>query len=310
MWHAAYGRDWKIDKDQPVKLEWPLLRRVFSYFGPYKVQAAVVLVCIVVVAALGNVPAYVQQQLVNRAFRVNSSFTLVLELVLLWFGTSALSGLIGVLESYLQTRISESIKYDIRNQMFRSLLNQSIGFFTKSKTGDVMSRIQNDVGGVDSVISSTLFDLASNVAVIVTTAIVMFRFNWILALVSLAILPLFVLPTQRVGSRTFGARKEVQEKVSQVNSYLAESLGISGILLIKAFVKGPAERKRFGKLSSELRDLNVSTAMIGRWFWMTISLVSASRFPAGSSAYRILGWLINARARATRCCSPPESCTG
>jgi ATP-binding cassette subfamily B protein len=273
MWHGAFGRyDWGEEKPQ-VKLEWPLLRRVFSYFIPYWRHAIVVLLCIIAGSIISLVPAYVTKTLIDSALKPGGSYRLVVLIVAFGVAAALVDGLLGVLQSYFRTLISQGIMYDLRNQLFDRLLDQSVAFFTKSRTGDVMSRIQNDVGGVQSVVSDTLFSLVSNVFMLSSTLIFMAVLDWRLTLVALAVLPLFVLPTRRVGRATFGARKQVQAKLGEVNTYLAESLGISGILLIKAFVKGRWERSRFSGLVDHLRRLEIRTAMIGRWFFMLMQVL-------------------------------------
>src|SRR5439155_8183890 len=129
---------------------------------------------------------------------------------------------------------------------FGRLLDQTIAFFTRVRTGDVLSRISSDVSGIQSVVSDTLFSLLSNAFLIGSTVVLMVYLDWRLAVVSLVVLPLFVLPTRQVGRATYLNRRQSQEKLGEVNAYIAETLVISGILLVKAFVRGAAERVPFG----------------------------------------------------------------
>ena len=272
MWQG-----WRVDwGDRPpeARLEWPLLKRVFRYFVPYWRLALVVLGCIVAAALLGLVPALVTKTLIDRALRPGGSFAFVAEVVSLGVFAATAVGLISVLQSYLSNTISQGIMYDLRNQLFSRLLRQSISFYTRSRTGDVMSRISNDVSGVQNVVSDTVFSAVQNGAIVITTVAYMLALDWRLTLVALAVVPLFVIPTRRVGSATFQARKRTQGKLAEMNAYLQEVLGISGILLVKAFVKQRAERERFSSITADLRQFEIRTAMIGRWFFMLIQLLS------------------------------------
>jgi ATP-binding cassette subfamily B protein len=183
-------------------------------------------------------------------------------------------GMVGILRSYIQNVIAQGIMFDLRNQLFGGLLDQSLGFFTRIKTGDIMSRLSSDVSGIQSVVSDTVFNLVMNVFLIGSTVVVMAALDWRLTLASLIVLPLFLLPTRRVGRAMFQNRRQSQEKLGEVNSYIAETLGISGILLVKAFVRGRAERGRFRGLTDDLRRINIRTMLIGRWFFAMMGFLT------------------------------------
>ena len=270
-WHHGFH-----EPEADVKLEWPLLKRVFSYFLPYWSLALVVLVCIGVAAALGLVPAIVTQHLINYLTGRHGQFSYVAFLIGALVGSSLLAGLIGVAQSYFSNRIAQSIMFDLRNQLFDRVLKQSIAFFTATRTGDVMSRLSNDVNGVQSVVSDTIFSLVNNVVILASTVFLMFALDWKLTVAALIVLPAFLLPTRRVGKATFQARKATQGKLAELTAYMQETLGISGMQLVKAFVKQRAETLRFGKLNDELRALNIRQSMIGRWFFMLMSILGTA----------------------------------
>src|SRR6184192_1845238 len=267
-WHGGFH-----ESEPGVKLEWPLLKRVFSYFIPYWRLALVVLACIGVAAALGLVPAIVTRDLINYLTGQHGAFGFVALLIAILVGSSLLGGLIGVLQSYVSNRISQSIMFDLRNQLFDRVLKQSIAFFTATRTGDVMSRLSNDVNGVQSVVSDTIFSLVNNVVILASTVVLMFALDWKLTIAALVVLPAFLLPTRRVGKATFQARKATQGKLAEMTAYMQETLGISGMQLVKAFVKQAAETTRFRKLNDELRRLNIRQSMIGRWFFMLMGVL-------------------------------------
>src|SRR6266851_6428592 len=276
---SMYWRhDWAFSGDKPkVKVEWRLLRRVFAYFLPYWPSALVVLACIGVAAAVGLVPAIVTRTLIDYLDpRRHGHVSFVLVLILALVAASVAGGLIGVLQSYFSNRISQSIMFDLRNQLFGRMLSQSVAFFTRTRTGDVMSRLSNDVNGVQSVVSDTIFSLVNNVVILASTVVLMFALDWKLTVAALLVLPAFLLPTRQVGKATFQARKATQGKLSEMTAYMQETLGISGMQLVKAFVRQTAETLRFRKLNDELRLLNIRQSMIGRWFFMLMGVLGTA----------------------------------
>ncbi len=238
--------------------------------------ALIVLACIGATAALGLIPAVVTQGLINYLTGHQRHFSVVAVLIGALVGSSLLAGLIGVVQAYFSNRISQSIMFDLRNQLFARVLKQSIAFFTSTRTGDVMSRLSNDVNGVQSVVSDTIFSLVNNLVILISTVAYMFWLDWRLSVVALLVLPAFLLPTRRVGKATFHARKATQGKLAEMTAYMQETLGISGMQLVKAFVKQRVETVRFGKLNDELRALNIRQSMIGRWLFMLMSVLGTA----------------------------------
>jgi ATP-binding cassette subfamily B protein len=267
--------DWGED-DSPPKLERWLVRRVFGYFRPYWRQGALALGCILGQSVLGLAPAVVFRTLIDYLGKPTAGFGHVAVVVAAGFAAAIGAGLLGVAESYLTESISQGIVYDLREQMFAGLLRQSIGFFTHSRFGDVMSRITNDVTGIEDVIASTVLGLARSGLVAATTLVLMLTFSWQLTLVALLLIPTMSLPVRRAGRNTYKARLETQEKLAELTAYLQEVLGISGILLVKAFVKQRAELSRHRALNAEVRRLEIHTAMVARWFRMIIDVMQAS----------------------------------
>src|ERR671936_447649 len=169
MWHMGRTFINQADRDVDVRLTWPLLRRVFGYFVPYWRHALVVLVCIIAGSTVSLVPAFVTKTLIDTALKPGADYKFVVLVVSAGVAAALFDGLLGVLQSYMRNLISEGIMFDLRNQLFNHLLKQSVAFFTKSRTGDVMSRIQNDVNAVQSVVSDTIFNLISNVFMLLGT---------------------------------------------------------------------------------------------------------------------------------------------
>lgn len=252
--------------DEQPQINRSMLGRVFGYFRPYWRRGLLALICIVMSAALGLIPALIARDLIDYLARANRGIGPLTRLVGAGVAASIGLGLIGLLQSYLTTSISEGIMFVLREQLFDRLLQQSVGFYTASRSGDLMSRMNNDVGGIQDVVSDTIFGLITSVAVAATTIVLMFALSWQLTLGALVIMPIVLIPSRYVGGVTYRARQRTQERLSEMSVYMQEVLGISGMLLVKAFTKEEAERRRFAHHNSEVYDAQLRQAMIDRGF--------------------------------------------
>ncbi len=271
--------------DDGPPLSRALVRRVLGYFIPYWRRALIVLVCIAASAALGLAPALVTKGVIDYLANPTEGVGPLALLVAVGVGASLLGGLVGVLRTFVQTSISQGIMFDLREQLFDRLLQQSVGFFTSRRSGDLLSRMSNDVGGIEDVVSETVFGLVSDVIIVASTLALMLALDWRLTLAALALMPVVLVPSRYVGKATYRARKKTQEQLSRMSSYMQEVLGISGILLVKAFSKERAERYRFGEINRELRRLEIRQTMIGRWF----GLLNQVFFTLGPALLLLLG---------------------
>ncbi|MDQ3152088.1 MAG: ABC transporter ATP-binding protein/permease [Actinomycetota bacterium] len=277
------AHDW--GEDDRVRADWALVRRVLSYFRPHLTLGLAVVACIGVGAVLGLAPAVVFKELIDLLGSPEPRFGTLLALVAVAVGAAVAGGLVGVAESYLSTLISQSIVSRLRAQLFDRLVDQSVGFFTRTRAGDVLSRLNNDVGGVETVVADTAFGLVRNLLVTVAALALMLTFSWQLTLFILVLIPLVALPMRGAGKASYRARTRTQRKHAELTAYLQEMLGISGILLLKAFARGRYERSRFGRHNDELRDLEVRQAMISRWFAMVMQSIEV----AGPALIMLLG---------------------
>src|SRR5215216_1761776 len=243
-----------------------LVRRVLGYLRPYWRASLLALGCIAIGALLGLAPALVFRALIDHLAGEDPEFAHVLALVGAGIGAAIAAGVIGLAEDYLTERISQGIIFDLREQLFDRLLHQSVGFYTRNRAGEVMSRIGNDVNDIDSVVAQTVFGVANNALVAGTTLGLMIAFDWRLTLIALVLIPLIALPMRRAGRRVYEARGATQRKLAELTGYLQEVLGISGALLVKAFVRERDERARFRRANDELRHLEIRASMIGRRF--------------------------------------------
>ncbi len=279
--------DW--GEDEPQGIDRGLGRRVLAYFGPYRRTGGSALACIAAGALLGLVPALVFRSLIDYLARPDAHFGHVLALVGAGMAAAITGGLIGLLESYLAERISQGIIFDLREQLFDSLVHQSVGFYTSRRAGEVMSRMTNDIEGIDDVVAETILGSAQNVIITISTLALMIGFDWRLTLVALGMLPLVAIPTRRAGRRVYAARGQTQRKLGELTAYLQEVLGVSGALLVKAFVRERTEQSRFRGLNDEVRRLEIGASMIARRFGTVMTVLQTA-----GPALLILagGWLV------------------
>jgi ATP-binding cassette, subfamily B, bacterial len=267
----SMATDWGEQKPQLTRR---LLGRVFGYFLPYWAQGLAVLVCIACAAALGLVPALVTKGLIDYLAHPRGGLGPLALIVGAGVGAAIVGGLVGMLQSYLTTSISEGILFDLREQLFGRLLKQSVGFFIDSRSGDLLSRMDNDVAGVQDVVSDTVFGLITSAFVLTTTLALMLSLDWRLTFAAIVILPAFLYPSRRIGQLTYRARKRTQEKLAEMSGYMQEVLGISGLMLVKAFTKERYEATRFRGINADLKRLQVKQAMIGRGFQGLLGLLT------------------------------------
>ena len=272
-----------------------MLGRVVGYFRPYWRRALITLACIGVSAFLGLVPALIARNLIDYLSHAHRDLRPLLALVGAGVAASIGFGIVGLAQSYLQTSISERIMFTLREQLFDRLLSQSVGFFTASRNGDLLSRMNNDVGGIQGVVSDTIFGLITSIAVAATTIGLMVVLSWQLTLAALVILPLVLLPIRFVGGVTYRARQRTQERLSAMSVYMEEILGISGMLLVKAFTKERAERLRFATLNSDVYRAQLRQAMINRGF----GLVQTVILTLGPALLLLLGGYLVITGRST-----------
>src|SRR5207248_3245773 len=190
------------EEGPPPAVRRQMMWRVLSYFGPYRRAGLVVVGCNAVQAVLGLAPAVVFKALIDTLARPHPSFARVGLLVAAGIGAALAGGLVGVAQSYLSTLISQGIVATLRRELFEALLAQPVGFFTGHKAGDLLSRINTDIDGVEDVVADTVFGLISNVLVTVATLALMFSFSWPLTLAVLVMIPLVGLPARRGGPAT------------------------------------------------------------------------------------------------------------
>jgi len=253
------------EKQQVPKVTKGLLLRIASYLKPYKFQFALVFITILLSAAIGLLPSIITGRIVDQAL-VGKNLDLLVKLLIAAFATMALSQVISVLESYINAWISARIIFDMKNQMYAHLQSMPHSFFTTEKQGDIITRMNSDIDGVSSVISGTLTEVVSNIATVVTTVIALFAMSPRLAIVGIAIVPLLVIPTKKVGVTRFKLLTEARAKADEMNQMVDETLSVSGSLLVKLFTKEEVEYERFVKVNEEVTQYNIKEQRSGQWF--------------------------------------------
>jgi ATP-binding cassette subfamily B protein len=244
-------------------------RRVTRLFSPYKGRLATVLLLILVSALLGVVSPFLLRDILDEAIPENDDRLLFL-LVAGMIGISIATGALGVLQTWFSNVVGQRVMHDLRAQVYRHLQRLSLAFFTRTRTGEIQSRIANDIGGVQTVVTNTATSIVSNVTTVVATVVAMFLLDWRLAVFSLALTPLFVLLARRVGNQRRRITTERQGVMADISSLVQESLSVSGILLGKSMGRSDALADRFERESAGLAELEVRSRMAGRWMMATI----------------------------------------
>jgi ATP-binding cassette subfamily B protein len=244
------------------------MRRIGPLFRPYKLRLGGVLALIVCSAALGVVPAFLLKHALDaiasnntRSLSFNAGGMIAIAIV---------TGILGVIQTLLSNQVGQRVMHDLRAAVFRHLQRLSLAFFTRTRTGEVQSRISNDIGGVQNVVTNTATSIASSVTTVAATMVGMIFLNWRLALFAFALIPFFVLLTRRVGNERRRIAKTTQETLADISSLVQESLSVSGILLGKTMGRGQELADRFETDSLRLAGLEVRQRMAGRWVMASI----------------------------------------
>jgi ATP-binding cassette, subfamily B, bacterial len=264
------------DKDaiKGVELREGTLRRVWTFARPYRATIAVFLLAILGAALLALVPPFVFRGIIDNAIP-NDDRTRIVVLaaiaVLAAFGDAGLA----IVQRWTSAKVGEGLIYDLRRGLFAKIQRMPIAFFTRTPTGSITSRLNNDVIGAQTAVTSTLGSVVSNVIVLVTTLAAMFFLQWQLTLLTLVVLPLFVIPARRVGLRLQGIAREQMGYNAAMNTQMTERFNVAGATLVKLFGSGGREREAFERRADGVRDTGVRAALLGRVFFVALGLVGA-----------------------------------
>jgi ATP-binding cassette subfamily B protein len=262
--------------------------RIARLFKPYRARLGSVLALIGLSAGLSMVSPFLLRAVLDEAIPERDT-ALLTWLVAGMVAISIATGALGVAQTWLSNLVGQRVMHDLRAAVYRHLQRLSLAFFTRTRTGEVQSRIANDIGGVQNVVTSTATSIVSNVTTVLATIVAMFALDWRLAAFSLALLPFFVWLTRRVGRERKRITAERQGRLADMSSLVAESLSVSGILLGKTMGRAPELAERFTRESADLADLEVRSRMAGRWRMASVQMAFAI-MPA--LVYWFAGWSI------------------
>ncbi len=270
-WWSYISHDPSQSKPQ---VDRKLLRRVLAYARPYWWMVALVLVVIIVISLIELLPPLILRQLIDVTLPTKNTQQLNW-LALALLAIPVLSGLIDVGQRYLSARVGEGIIFDLRQEMYEHLSRMALRFFTHTKSGEIISRFNSDVVGAQNAITGTIPTIVVNLVTVVSTLAIMISIDWRLTLLSVVVVPLFLLPAKRVAGVLRTIRRQAMDANAEQSNIISETLGINGALLVKTFGRQRQEETRFREVNAHVRDLGIRRALVGRWFFMGLSLSAA-----------------------------------
>jgi ATP-binding cassette, subfamily B, bacterial len=262
------------ERAKPQKPAWPTFRRAAGLLWPHRWLMLAFLGAITTASLVGLVPPLIIRRIIDVSLPNEDGAELNL-LIAIMAVVIVLGALNGVLQSWLSNSISQTVMFELRDRLFRHLSSMSLRWFTANRTGDALSRMNNDVGSIQGVISNTLGEVVGNLITLVSTLVLMLALDWRLAVFSLVFIPIFVVPARRVGNIQRALQNETQQELATMTSQMQETLSVSGVLLMKTFGRQDDESERFRGTAARVRWLNIRRALVGRWFMMAMGLFGA-----------------------------------
>ena len=268
------GRPDPADKrqlvDHPVSLA-----RIARLFAPHRGTLTIVIALIMVSSIIGLAQPFLVRHVIDEALP-RQDVRLLIMLVLGMLGVAIATAAIGVVQTWLSTSVGQRVMHRLRSDLFTHLQRQSLGFFTRTRGGDVQSRLVNDIGSMQSVVTSTATSIAANVTVVIGTAAAMVALSWRLALLSLIVLPPAVFLTRQVARMRHKITAQRQRRLADLHVQIEEGLSVSGVLLTKTLGVGSALSTRFEETSADLVDLEIRSRLAGRWRMATMNIIFAA----------------------------------
>jgi ATP-binding cassette subfamily B protein len=256
--------------DSPVSL-----RRIARLFAPHRATLAVVVALIVLSSTVSLAQPFLVRHVIDEALP-RQDVRLLLVCVAAMIGVAAASAVIGVVQTWLSTAVGQKVMHRLRSDLFAHLQRQSLGFFTRTRGGEVQSRLVNDIGSMQGVVTQTATSIAANLTVVVGTAVAMVALSWRLALLSLVVLPPAVLLTRQVARMRHRITAERQRRLADLHVQIEEGLSVSGVLLTKTLGASPRLTARFEETSADLVGLEIRSRLAGRWRMATMNVVFAA----------------------------------
>jgi len=251
------------------------LRRIGRLFRPYRWPLAIVTAIIVASSLVGLASPFLLRAVIDTALP-DRNVRLLAALVAAMVAVAAVTSAFGVIQTWISTKVGQQVMHELRTSVFTHLQRQSIAFFTRTRTGEVQSRIQNDIGGMESVVTSTATSIASNLTTAVATTVAMVALSWRLSLISLVIMPPAIFLTRKVARMRRAITTQQQRELADLNVTIEEGLSVNGVQLAKTMGTGPALIRRFTGSSARLIDLELRSQLAGRWRMASLSIIFAA----------------------------------
>ncbi len=269
------GRKRSVTAAEKAQAREVSLRRIGRLFTPYRGPLAVVTAIIVASSIVGMASPFLLRAVIDRALP-QQNLALLAWLVAGMVAVAAITSAFGVVQTWISTRVGQDVMHTLRTGVFAHLQRQSLAFFTRTRTGEVQSRITNDIGGMQSVVTSTATSIASNLTTVVATAVAMAALSWQLSLISLVVMPPSIYLTRRVARMRREITAHRQSELADLNVTIEEGLSISGVQLAKTMGAGPSLVARFTASSKRLIDLELRSELAGRWRMASMSVIFAA----------------------------------
>lgn len=260
--------------------------RAAGLFRPYAKLLTGILALALVSAVIGLAPPLVMREIIDRAIPDGDRSGLY-RLAALMVLLPLAAGLLGVWQNHLNNKVGQSVMRDLRHRLFANLQRQSMAFFTHAKSGEVIQRLTGDVQAVQSVVTGTIVNGLTQLVIVMTTAVILFRLDWTLALLSLVVLPLFILPVRKVSDTRKRLRGQAQKVKGDMSSMLGDIFGVSGALLTRLFGREAYQEQRFSELNETVMKLELRVNLVGRWYNMAIGVLA----PLGTAIIFLYGGL-------------------
>jgi ATP-binding cassette, subfamily B, bacterial len=251
------------------------LRRIGRLFAPYRWQLGIVTAIIAASSVVGLASPFLLRAVIDTALP-ERNVRLLVWLAIGMVGVAAVTSAFGVIQTWISTKVGQQVMHGLRTSVFGHLQQQSIAFFTKTRTGEVQSRITNDIGGMESVVTSTATSIASNLTTAVATSAAMVALSWRLSLISLVVMPPSIYLSRKVARMRRAITTQQQRELADLNVTIEEGLSINGVQLAKTMGTGPSLVRRFTASSARLIDLELQSQLAGRWRMASLSLIFAA----------------------------------
>jgi ATP-binding cassette, subfamily B, bacterial len=271
----SHDRGQRVSEAEKTQARQVSLRRIGRLFGPYRWPLAVVTLIIVASSIIAMASPFLLRAVIDRALP-QQDLRLLVWLVIGMVGVAAATSALGVVQTWISTAVGQKVMHRLRTSVFSHLHRQSVGFFTRTRTGEVQSRITNDIGGMEAVVTTTATSIASNLTTTIATIAAMVALSWQLSMVSLVVLPPAIYLTRRVARMRRTITEQRQRELADLNVTIEEGLSVSGAQLSKTLSTGAALVDRFTASSRRLIDLELRSELAGRWRMASMSIIFAA----------------------------------